>query len=373
MKYIKIYNNINNEVKRKHVLRSIATIAAFIILSQSTMIHAFAAFPASSNYQIQEYSFGSGGTQNSSSTNYGLSGVAGQVEFGRPSSANFQMGSGLSFMHQANVPGAPNFTNPSDNYDRLRFILNTSNNPEDTTYAIYISTDNFVSDIRYIKNDNTIGTTLTNADFQTYSHWGSASGEYVTGLVQGTTYTIRVKARQGDFTESELSPSAQAATTTPSLTFSVSANNITFNNLNAGNSYTDSTKTTILTTSTNAYNGYVVNARSTGALTATGFGTIADYTSPNSSPTSWSGNGFGYTTNDNDLTGGTNNRFTSGGAKYAGFTTSSPGDPVADHTGPVTSAIASEQFTIGYRITVPTTQKAAQYSTTVHYIVVPSY
>ncbi len=334
---------------------------------------AFAAYPASTNYRIQEYSFGSGGTTNSTSSNFGLYGVAGQIEFGRPSSTNFQMGSGLTYIMKAHVPGVPTFTNPSSNYDRLQFILNTSNNPADAEYAISISSDNFVSDVRYIKSDNTIGTTLTSADFQTYTDWGGASGEYVTGLLQGTTYTIKVKARQGDYTESEYGPTAQAATTTPSLTFSVDSNNVTFSNLNSGNSYTDGSKTTTLTTSTNAYNGYVVNARSTGPLTATGFGTIADYSSPNSAPTTWSGNGFGYTTNDSSLTGGTADRFTIGGPKYAGFTTSTPGDPVADHAGPVTSAIVNEQFTITYRVQTAASQKAAKYSSTVLYIVVPSY
>lgn len=343
-----------------------------LLVSHLSPLISYAAFPASDNYQIQEYSFGSGGTNNSTSESFGLYGVAGQVEFGRPSSTNFQMGSGLTYMLQANVPGAPTFTNPSDNYERLRFILNTSNNPADTTYAISISSDNFASDVRYIKSDNTIGTSLTNADFQTYANWGGASGEYVTGLAQNTTYTIKVKARQGDYTESEYGPTAQAATTTPSLTFSVDSNSVTFNNLNAGNSYTDTSKTTTLTTSTNAYNGYIVNARSTGPLTA-GATTIADYGSSNASPTTWSGNGFGYTTNDSSLTGGTADRFTNGGPKYAGFTTSSPGDPVADHAGPVTSAILNEQFTISYRVQTSASQRAANYQTTVLYIVVPSY
>lgn len=374
MKYIKASKNIKYRVQGHQYSRQRFLISTLFLISHFSPLisSAHAAFPASTNYQIQEYSFGAGGTKSSTSTNYGLSGLAGGVEFGRPSSTNYQMGSGLSFMLQANVPASPTFSNPADNYDRLQFIINTSNNPVDTTYAIAISADNFASDIRYIKSDNTIGTTLTNADFQTYAAWGGASGEYVTDLLQDTVYTIKVKARQGDYTESEFGPTAQAQTSLPSLTFSVSANNVNFNNLNAGNSYTDSSKTTVLTTSTNAYNGYVVNARSTGALTA-GATTIADYTSPNSAPTTWSGNGFGYTTNDSSLTGGTANRFTSGGPKYAGFTTSSPGDPVADHAGPVTSAILNEQFTISYRVTVPNSQRAAQYNTTVLYIVVPSY
>lgn len=379
MKYIKVSKYIKYRVQKdqKFRWRSLTSHFSFLISLLLTahflpLTSAHAAFPASTNYQIQEYSFGAGGTMNSTSSNYGLSGFAGGVEFGRPGSTNFKMGSGLSYMLQANVPIAPTFSNPSDNYDRLQFIINTSNNPSDATYAIAISTDNFASDTRYVKSDNTIGTTLTNADFQTYVAWGGASGEYLTGLLQSTTYTIKVKARQGDYTESEFGPTAQAQTSTPSLTFSVSANTVNFSNLNAGNSYTDSSKTTILTTSTNAYNGYVVNARSTGPLTA-GATTITDYASANSSPSTWTGNGFGYTTNDSSLTGGTANRFTSGGAKYAGFTTSSPGDPVADHVGPMTSAILNEQFTISYRVTVPNTQRAAQYNTTVLYIVVPSY
>ena len=334
----------------------------------------YASLPTSTNYQIQNYSFGAGGTVNSTSTNYGVNGVVGEVEFGRQSSANFKNGSGLTYLMTSNVPGTPTLTNPSSNYDRLKFVLNTSNNPSDTKFAIQVSTDNtFATNISYVKSDNTLGTTLTATDYQTYTTWGGASGNYVTGLAPNTTYYMRVKAKQGNFTESEYGPAASVATSIPSLTFSVDSNAVTFSNLNSSNSYTDSSKTTTLTTSTNAYNGYVVNARETSALTAAGISTIPDYISPNSTPTTWSGNGFGYTTNDSSLTGGTANRFTNGGAKYAGFTTSSPGDPVADHPGPVTTAIAGEQFIIGYRVTTSTTQKAAKYITTVIYTVVPSY
>jgi len=100
--------------------------------------------------------------------------------------------------------------------------------------------------------------------------------------------------------------------------------------------------------------------------------TIADFASANSSPSSWSGTGFGYTTSDNDLTGGTNTRFGSG-TNYAGFTTASPGDPVADHAGPVLSAISNEAFTITYRVTTTSSKKAGKYTTTVLYNVVPQY
>ena len=340
-----------------------------LIFSQQVL----AAFPSSDNYQIQEYTFGAGGTKESNSASYGLFGTAGQLEFGRPTSASFKAGSGLTYIMMANLPDAPTFTNPGQNYDRLHIIINTSNNPTDTTYAIAISTDNFATDTRYVKSDNTVGTTLTAADFQTYTSWGGVTGEYITELAQNTTYTVKVKARQGDFTETGYGPTDSAATVLPSLTFSVDSDTVTFDNLNSSNSYTDTTKSTVLTTSTNAYNGYLINARSTGPLTASGLGTIADYASANSAPTTWAGNGFGYTTDDASLTGGTADRFTNGGPKYAGFTTSSPGDPVADHPGPLTTSIVDEDFNISYRVTTTQTQPAGRYSTTVLYIVVPSY
>ena len=359
---------------RRHNTYTIAKVIFFFSLfSFLFSLPVFAELPSSTNYKIQSYGFGSGGTASSSSQTFNLFGIAGELESASSSSQNYNIGSGLTFLLKANIPAAPTFTNPSNNYDRLKFILNTSGNPTDTTYAIAISEDNFADDIRYIKSDNTIGTTLAASDWQSYANWGGASGEYVTGLDQGTTYYIKVKAKRGDFTESEYGPTASVATTNASLTFSIDSSTLTFSNLNSGNSYTDSAKTTVLETSTNAYNGYIVNARETAALTATGLGTIADYGSPNSAPTTWSGYGFGYTTNDSDLTGGTADRFTNGGAKYAGFTTSSPGDPVADHAGPVTSEISNEQFTISYRVSVSDTQKAGEYSTTVLYIVVPSY
>lgn len=359
-------------MSRKKVVinRAVMLSIVFSVLSSSI---AYASYPSSSNYKIQEYSFGAGGGK-ASSSHFGLHGVAGEIEFGRPGSSNFKIGSGLTYVMKAAEPPAPTFTNPSNNYDRLKFVINQSSNPSDATYALQISTDSsFTTNVYYIKNTNTLGTTLTSADFQTYTAWGGASGTYVTGLTPNTTYYLRAKARQGNYTESEYGPSASAATSVPSLTFSVSANAVTFNNLNSSNSFTDSTKFTTVTTSTNAYNGYVVDAHATGPLTAPSSNTIPDYTSPNSSPTPWTGNGFGYTTSDNDLTGGTANRFTSGGPNYAGFTTSSPGDPVADQAGPLINGISNQQFTISYRVQTNNIQRAASYSTAVIYVVVPSY
>lgn len=325
----------------------------------------------SDNFKIVDYNFGAGGTEGSSSDNYSIFGILGQTGDDTVASDNFAVGSGLAFTIKAAVPPAPTLENPGSTYDRLKITLNNGGNPPDAEFAIAISDDNFVT-TDYVQDDGTVGPTLGAEDWQTYADWGGATGSFITGLAPSTTYDVKVKARHGNYTESEYGPEASAATQEPTLAFGVSADSVTFDNLNAGNSYTDSTKSTTVTTSTNAYNGYVVYGRSTGTLTFNAF-TIPDYISPNSAPTTWTGTGFGYTTNDSNLIGGTPDRFTNGGPKYAGFTTSAPGDPVADHLGPITTPIVDEDFIISYRVTADETTAAGDYATTILYIVVPSY
>lgn len=202
---------------------------------------------------------------------------------------------------------------------------------------------------------------------------GGASGKYVTGLKSDTLYKIKVKANTGAYTETGWGPDASASTVTPSLSFGINSSTVTFDPLIPENSFTDSSKSTVFTTSTNAYNGYTVYGHEIGPLTYLDK-TIADYGSPNSSPTVWSGSGFGYTTNDSNLIGGTADRFTNGGPKYAGFTTSAPGDPVADHTAVVVdNPIVNEQYTVSYRVTAPNTAVAGAYKNTLVYVIVPSY
>ncbi len=330
--------------------------------------------PSSTNYQLQEYSFGAGGSDTSlSSTNYKVFGTVGEAEYGSPSSALYSVGTGLIYTLLLNTPPAPTLSNPATNYDRLKIVLNQGGNKSDTTYAIAISTDNFVTNTKYVKSDNTVGTTLTTSDFKTYSNWGGASGFFVTGLANSTTYYVRAKAKIGNFTETGFGPASPGiATSNSSITFSLDSSSLTFDNLNAANSYTDSAKTTVLTTSTNAYNGYIVYAKETQNLTSS-TSTIANFSGTNASPTTWSGNGFGYNTSDTDLqTGGTANRFS--GSKYAGFTTTASDNPIADHLGPIqSSAISNEQFTISYKVTTSSTQNAGNYTSTIQYIVVGTY
>lgn len=350
------------------------TIYLFICLFGSLLITSPAvAGPASTNYELKDYTFGGGGTIKSDSTNYSIFGVAGEVEYGKPGSTNYKAGAGLIYTMQANVPPAPTWTNPASNYDRLKIVMNTGGNPSDALFAIAISTDNFATDTKYVQNDNTVGASLGLEDWQTYTNWGGASGEFVRTLATNTTYTIKVAAKRSNFTESGYGPTASAITSNPSLTFGISSATLTFNNLNSANSYTDDTKTTVLTTSTNAFNGYITYGRETAILTS-GANTIPDFASPNSAPTTWSGTGFGYTTNDSNLSGGTANRFTAGGPKHAGFTTSAPGDPVADHTEVVEDpTVTNEAFTITYRVTASDITASGAYTNTVVYVVVPTY
>lgn len=177
--------------------------------------------PASTNYELKDYTFGGGGTQNSTSTNYSIFGVAGETEFGKPGSTNYKAGAGLVYTLQANVPPAPTFTNPSSYYNKLKIVVAEGGNPTDAKYAIAISTDNFATDTKYVQNDNTVGTALGLEDWQTYASWGGASGVNIIGLSPNTTYTVKVASKRGNFTETGFGPTAQASTVNSSLAFDI--------------------------------------------------------------------------------------------------------------------------------------------------------
>jgi hypothetical protein len=365
-------------MKNKTILLLLNFIFSFVVLTANYQLLipnlAYASLPSSTNFKLQNYSFGAGGTTNSTSTNFKLNGVAGEVEYGNPSSTNFKAETGLTYMMKANVPTAPTLSTPGNNYDRIQVIINTSNNPTDATYALEISTSSsFASNNNFVHTDGTLGASLTSSNFQTYTAWGGSSGSFITGLTSHTTYYVRVAARQGNFTQSEWGPLASITTNFASLTFTINNPIITFNNLSGANSYTDSTQADTFTTSTNAFNGYTIYGWDNQPLTSS-TNTIANYGSPNSTPTAWSGTGFGYTTNDTNLGGsGGANRFNTG-TNYAGFQTSGPGDPVADDAGPVTtSPITNEHFQVSYRVTASNTTPAGKYTNTILYTIVPSY
>lgn len=328
--------------------------------------------PASVHYELRSFGFGAGGLFDATSGTYKINGILGE-QSNSATGNTYKINSGLIYTQQASLPPTPSWTNPGSTYNRLKLIIATGGNPTDATYAVAI-TDNNWADTYYVQSDYTVGSQLGSEDWLTYSQWGGTNGRYITGLRSSTEYRVKVKARTGDYTESAWSSTATATTVAPSLTFSVSSDNIKFNPLTSENSWTDSTQVTELTTSTNAYNGYSIYAHETGPL-IDGYGnTINNFGAPNSAPEAWSGTGFGYTTSDNNLSGGTANRFTNDGPNYAGFITDVPGDPVADHVAPVDQTpIVNEKFNITYRVTTTNTKQAGIYQNKIIYIIVPEY
>jgi hypothetical protein len=354
------------------VSKGISISVAGFILARLFLNPVFAG-PVSEHFELKNYGFGSGGIENASSSGYKMLGVAGEQAGSQSASETYKVNPGLIFTNQANLPAAPAFINPGSTYDRLKLILENGDNATDAAFAVAITGDNWTT-TKYVQNDFTVGDNLGSEDWLTYSQWNGLNGRFVTGLAMDTVYRVKVKARQGKFTETGYSAEASATTGIPTLTFGVSADTVNFDQLSPTNSWTDNTKQTTLTTSTNAYFGYTVFAHESAPLTNYKNDTIDDYAAPNSNPTSWTGKGFGYTTSDSNLTGGTANRFTGGGPKFAGFNTSVPGDPVADHLDYVAdNPVVGEQFNISYRVTADENQPAGSYKTNLIYVVVPEY
>jgi hypothetical protein len=218
--------------------------------------------PNTSNYKLNSYGFGSGGTANSSTSTYSLEGITGEVSGQTATTANYSTKPGFVETQQANVPTVT-LTNPSNYYDKLKFVINQQSNPTDAKYALQVSTvSNFSSNIKYVKSDLTLGATLTTADYQIYTTWGGASGANIIGLTSNTTYYIRAKATQGQFTESGYGPSSNAATVGQQISFCTystsgscgGSNAVTFGALTANN-ITNSTTNIGVDFATNANSG----------------------------------------------------------------------------------------------------------------------
>lgn len=220
---------MSNYKLRAHIYRlkiPILLLALFITYASYFMILVPSAFaqavpPSSNNFKLMDYGFGAGGTATSSSSNYSLFGTVGQVDQGSPSSANYFIGAGLEYTLQASTPAMPTFTNPNNWYNKLKIVINRGgNDPNDTTYAIRIASGS--GQFQYVQNDNTVGNVLGLEDWQSYSAWGGASGTTLIGLYPGTTYTVQVAAKQGQFfTQFMWSPATNAATSNPTLSFDI--------------------------------------------------------------------------------------------------------------------------------------------------------
>jgi hypothetical protein len=177
-----------------------------------------AALPASGSYQLNSYGFGTGGTANSTSANYGINGIAGDTA-GRGSSSNYIIGAGETYSKESDVP-LVTLSNPAAFYNKLNLVLDNQNNPSDAKFSIAISSDNFTT-TKYVKNDFTITSTQSFSNYLTYAGWGGSSGIVVRGLAPSTIYTAKATAYRGKFTESGYGPATSATTAAPSVAFKI--------------------------------------------------------------------------------------------------------------------------------------------------------
>ncbi len=249
-----------------------------------------AAVPASSNFVLQTYDFGNGANSPTSSS-YHLEASAGSPNDSL-TGGTYALPAGIRASASVATPSAPTFTNPDNSYNRLKIILAVNGMPTDVTYLIAISDDNFTT-TQYVQTDQTIGTSKSLSNYQSYAAWGGASGFWVVGLAPSTTYTVKVAALQGSATGSAFGPSSSASTLAPSVTFGITTSlsgsppfAVGFGALTPGSVSTgDATITASITT--NALNGgaLLIHSQNAGLSSVAASTTIssqtADLTSAN--------------------------------------------------------------------------------------------
>jgi hypothetical protein len=242
-----------------------------------------AAFSASNNYSLQNYGIGSGGSNNASSTSYKLNASSGEISGAAGTGTSNVAKPGSTETRQANVPLAPTLSNgTSSYYNKLNCIINKGgSDATDYTYAIATSINSYATTL-YVQADGTLGAA---AVFQTYASWGGAAGTFITGLSPSTAYQAKVTAMQGTFSQSAYGPVASASTVSPSLTFSLTPNNLSLGNLLPGNIVTSSTITIGFATNGAAGGNVYIAGQNTGLHSATGSYTIPALTNDLSTQT----------------------------------------------------------------------------------------
>lgn len=227
-----------------------------------------------------------------------------------------------------------------------------------------------------------IGTSAGAVDVTSWQANGTGTSTSVASLNLRTSqlyyFNIRVQDQAGNTAIS----SSDGLMVAPTISFSATPGSITFESLNSGNNYTD-TQSATLTTSTNAYGGYVIRAYIEQLPTDdANSATISLFDGGSyASPGTWDNGdtGYGYTSNDNLVAG--INRFNatpcSGDGNppcWAPFSTTWPGDIIADNIGPViASPIVDENYIITHRVSVSATQAAGTYTTTIIYTATARY
>lgn len=337
---------------------------------------------SSPNYQVINPEFSSGGTP-TSSANYTTIQTIGAPDTGREASTNYNGIFGFLFQAYPGIPAAPTLTNTGGTlYNSLAFTIATGNNKSDATYAIAISPNAFASTTNYVQANDTVGTA---AVWQTYTAWGGATGQVITGLSPSTTYTIKVKARFNVNTESGFSVTATAATAAPQISVSVagvslgsliagvtttigtSASAISFATLPVGTSVIAAQTITV---TTNATGGYTTTVFQDGNLRSTTGNQIQPVSATNAAPAAWptgiTTSAFGYHTTAAALCTGTATRFATNNT-YAAATTAPT--EIACSTAPATSASTS----IVYQLQIGNLQQAGTYQNTITYITTAVY
>lgn len=243
------------------------------------LVGLFAVAPSSSSFTLKAYDFGNG-SASSTSSSYKLDSNSGAQSANGLLSASYHISAGELPTQHANVPLAPTLTNPSSYYNRLLLVLNTANNPTTTKYLIAISSNGF-STTQYVQTDNSIGNSYTISNYQTYASWGGAGGFLILGLTPSTNYQVKVRALQGNFSETAYGPATGIiATVATSLSFGVTTTltvtppfTVGFSGLVAGSVFSGDADI-LLALSSNALSGgsvYVQDASSGLASVRAGF------------------------------------------------------------------------------------------------------
>lgn len=224
--------------------------------------------------------------------------------------------------------------------------------------------------------------------------WGS--GQYWYDNTTNTSFTASslnlstgvlyyITLRTTDNAGNSASINSNGIQVTPTLSFTIGSNTVTFSDLNNVNNWTDS-KTTTVTTSTNASGGYTVQGYVTDYLRSLVYvtTTIADFAGDWTTPQDWanfckddaSDCGFGYTSNDTTIGPSKTNKFQTGTyfSKYEQGLNSK--NTLADHVDAVngqTGAISNEAYTITHKVSTPQTQTATTYQTNLIIIVTANF
>jgi hypothetical protein len=196
------------------------------------------------------------------------------------------------------------------------------------------------------------------------------------------SYYVTVRAFDNAGNSSDVSSDGMKVL--PTLSFVLNTTTVTFDNLNASNDHSN-TKTSTVTTSTNAHNGYSVYSWIDQLLTSVAYpsNTIPNFSAGSySSPALWPAGqcagstcGFGYTSSDTTIGAGEEDKF-GGATLYAPFSLTLPGDIVADYVTTIngsTGELTNDIYTITYKVATLASQTSTKYYNKVTYIITANY